>query len=656
VPQEAVVSALPQPLQVGDWRIEPELDRLSRGDSALKVEPRAMRVLLCLIERAPHVVTVQELLEAVWPDVIVGPASVYQAVALLRRTLGDDSHHPRYIAHVPRKGYRLIAPLGTSAPAPAPASAPAPLAARPDTATLAGPPGQRAAARAPSRHGRPLAAGIALLAVIGAAYLLVRPPGAPAPEPERVRATAREPTPGAGPSIAVLPFLDLSEKQDLGYFADGLSEELIDLLSRGSDLRVPARTSSFYFRGKPTVVRDIARALQVDNVLEGSVRRSGDRVRVTVQLIRAGNDYHLWSQSYERQFTEVFAVEDDIATAVTQALHATLSGGRAGFAELAGVAADSMSGEAHNLMLQCQYFIQRNTRSDADKAVLCYREVLRLAPQSAAVWSGYSDALWRQPALTDASDAAKRGTRLAAREAAEHAIALDPRLASPHATLAVYHRVVERDWAASQAELALALKLDPRDPPTLLAASVMAYVLGQFDRAIELLGQARARDPLNFLPYARLGRIYLYLGRLPEAEAAVRRRLDLSPEGLGGYMQLADVLLARGLPAAALEAVQHEPDGDNKALGLALAYHALGERAQADAALADFRHRAGGAGTELAEIYAFRGEYDQAFAALEAGLASADSELLNIKSDNYFIPMRADPRYRALLRKLKLPL
>jgi TolB-like protein/DNA-binding winged helix-turn-helix (wHTH) protein len=652
------VSSLPEAVQVGEWRIEPELDLIAREGRAIKIEPRAMRVLLCLVARAGHIVSVSELLEAVWPDVVVGPDSVYQAIALLRRTLGDDRHHPAYIAHIPRKGYRLVAPVGEPPLATTAANGAA-------TSSLATPvavpvPQAVASAAAATRAGRPRLGGLlawpaVAIAALGAFYLLARgmhsaPPSAAvavAVATANVRPVPRAAP--AAPSIAVLPFLDMTRKQDLGYLADGISEELIDLLSRGSELRVPARTSSFYFKGKSTTIAEVARSLGVDHVLEGSVRRSGARVRVTVQLIRADSGFHVWSQTYDRDFNELFAVEDDIARAVTATLQARLNPDRAVPAGL------SSNGEARNLLLQCQFFVQRNTSADASKAVQCYRRLLALVPQDGLAWAGYADALWRRPALTPSSSAELRAAREAAKQAAEHAIALDPVIAPAHAVLAAFHRSIERNWSAADTEIRAALTSDPGDPSSLLAAAILAMNLGQFERAIALCERARARDPLNFLPYARLSVMYLYLGRLPEAESAARRRLDLSPEGEGGYTQLADVLLARGDPQAALEADRHETDEKERLIGLGLAYHALGRHAEADSALAELTGKYGIASMEIADIYAYRGETERAFAALEQALAAADPALLGVKSDNYLVPLHADARYRALLRKLGLP-
>ncbi len=468
-------------------------------------------------------------------------------------------------------------------------------------------------------------------------------PGSPAAPP-----AIRAPSAAAAPSIAVLPFLDLSEKQDLGYFADGLSEELIDLLARGSDLRVPARTSSFYFKAKTVTVAEMAHALGVDNLLEGSVRRSGNRVRVTAQLIRADNGYHLWSQTYDRELKEAFTVEDEIALAVTQRLQVKLQGER-------GAPGTRGNAEARSMLLQCHFFTRRNTPADADKAVACFRELLAVAPDDAPAWAGYAEALLRQPSMKELPIAQLRKGAAAARQAAEHALSLDPGLAAAHATISSVDRLLDRDWAAAGAEIKAALASDPDDPAALLSAANLARDLGQFDRAIELCERARVRDPLNYQPYARLGVIYLYQGKLPQAEAAVRRRLDLAPEGIGAHTQLADVLLARGELQAALAAAEQEPDEEMRLVGLTLAYQALGEQQRADAALADLRRKWGDRyPTEMAEIYAFRGETARAFSALDLAFATGDPAVNTIRADNYFKALSGDRRYEALLHRLKL--
>jgi len=630
-----------QTFQLGEWRVEPELDRICSGARVVKLEPRVMKVLLHLAAHVGHTASVAEILEDVWPDVIVGPDSVYQAINALRRALGDDPHRPIYIAHLPRKGYRLVAEIG-AVPQAAAAAGGAPQVGAPPAA---GRPSVRRAALA-------LGVILAALAAVGGYFAThgSRAGGVAAMRSAAPLLPAAATAAALPRSVAVLPFLDMSEKGDLGYFSDGMAEELIEMLSHNAELRVPARTSSFYFKSRAATVADIARELNVSSVLEGSVRRSGSRVRVTVQLIRADNGFHLWSKTYERDLNDVFAVEDDIARAVVQALQVKLLEAAA-----PGTAAP-MSAEDHVLLLQCRFFRNRNTAADADKAVQCFQQLLALDPDDAPVWAGYADALFRQPALHELDLTQQRRGATEALHAAEHALRLDPQLASAHALVAIYHRTVDRDWKAATQELAAALSADPDDPASLLASARLSGELGRFDEMIRLCQRARTLDPLNAQPYARLGTAYLYLGRLPEAEAAVRRRLDLTPEGNGAHTQLGDVLLAGGRAQAALAAVEQEPDQEMRLVGLALAYHALGRHADADAALKSLRGQYERRyPVEIAEVLTFRGETDRAFEALGEAFSVGDPALNELKTDNYFTPLHADARYAALLKRLNLP-
>jgi TolB-like protein/DNA-binding winged helix-turn-helix (wHTH) protein/tetratricopeptide (TPR) repeat protein len=648
--------------------VDADLDRVSRDGHEIKVEPRAMRVLLYLVAHAGRNVSVNELLENVWPDVVVGPDSVYEAISLLRRTLGDDQQHPSFIAQIPRKGYRLIAlvtpVIPVTKPEPAAESLPPPAspahgALPPTTASphaaaspaLASPPITRPSHTLANRRTAAMLAVVAAIAALGAVYWLPHLKSPSLQPPSNARQSEQPPSQPAAdrPSIAVLPFLDLSENGDMGYFADGMSEELIDALARNTDFHVPARTSSFYFKGRQATVAAIARSLNVDNVLEGSVRRSGNKVRVTAQLVRADSGYHLWSQTFDRELDDIFAVEDDIATAVVRTLQAKVPSGPL-------VNIPTAGRESHNLYLQCVFLRQRNTEIDADKAVACFQKLLSVDANDANVWAAYAEALFRQTALRELTADEQRNGAGEALRAAQHAIQLDAGLAAAHTILASYHKIVELDWQAADAELTIALDADPTDPATLLAAAALARDLGRFDQAIELCQRAQSRDPLNFQSYSRLGMIYLYQGRLDEAEAAVRKRLDLSPDGFGGHAQLADLLLARGEYQAALTAAQSEPNEPLRFVALALAYHALGRHKDSDAAMTQMKQKYSNIyPMQIADVYAFRGQIDQAFEWLNKALAVQDWDLSSIKVDRYFKGLRGDRRYAALLHKINLP-
>jgi transcriptional activator of cad operon len=285
-------------LRIGAWCVNPTSGQISRDGETARLEERTMRLLVCLAEHRGEVVSIEDLLSQVWSGITVSPDSVYQAVASLRRQLGDDARQPTYIATVPRLGYRMVAAVS---PWPEPSIEPAD--------------GSPTSDRNPSRF--PLAAGVALgLALVLAlvAALLVRGKAvnnhAPASQPQK--------------SIAVLPFLDLTDKMAHEIFADGMTEELIDKLSKIPGFRVPAPRSSFYLKGKKMPIPEVARTLGVSYVLDGSVRKSGARLRVAARLIRADNGYVVWSETYDRPWDDLLKVQDDIAGEVTKALRASI--------------------------------------------------------------------------------------------------------------------------------------------------------------------------------------------------------------------------------------------------------------------------------------------------------------------------------------------
>lgn len=313
------------PLRIGAWYVNPASGQIVRDGETARVEVRTMRLLLCLAEHAGEVVSIDDLLTQVWSDVIVAPDSVYQAVTSLRRLLGDDPKHPTYIATVPRLGYRMVAQVSpwTAPPSnsshPSNNESPTPLAPNATDATTN--------ARPRLRPGFTLAAAVALcLAVIVAVLLYSK---LTSNNPSASPAAATQPQ----KSIAVLPFLDLTDTMSEEPFADGMTEELIDKLSKIPGLRVPPPTSSFYFKNKlwprsdstsQTTIPEIAKALNVSYVLDGSVRKSGSRVRIDARLIRADNGFVIWSESYDRPFDDLLMVQDDIATEVTKALRSSI--------------------------------------------------------------------------------------------------------------------------------------------------------------------------------------------------------------------------------------------------------------------------------------------------------------------------------------------
>lgn len=293
--------------RVGTWLVNPGTGEISRGDEVHRLEGRAMLLLQCLAERAGEVVSVDELLNRVWLGVVVSPDSVYQAVASLRRQLGDDSRQPSYIATVPRLGYRMVARVTQVEDSYDPAEMRA--------ATSAGKGFETSKIQAKWVVGAVVLVGLAIVATWS---VLVR---------NRTAANLSASSVLASPnqrSIAVLPFLDLTDGMKEEEFADGITEELIDSLSKIPDFRVPAPTASFYYKEKRVPVVDIAKALGVAYVLDGSVRKSAGRFRVAAQLVRAENGYVIWSETYDRPLVDKILVQEDIAGEVTKALRASI--------------------------------------------------------------------------------------------------------------------------------------------------------------------------------------------------------------------------------------------------------------------------------------------------------------------------------------------
>jgi transcriptional activator of cad operon len=293
-------------LRIGAWRVNPASGQISREGETVRVEARTMRLLLCLAEHAGQVVSIDDLLGQVWSGVIVTPDSVYQAVTSLRRLLGDDAKQPSYIATVPRLGYRMVAPVSPWLDQPANA-----------------PPAAERMERAPHRRSRswtPLVAGAAVLLMLVLAFLVYGRFG------NAAHSSASPDAALAQTSIAVLPFLDLtSESMDQEFFADGMTEELIDRLSKIPGLRVPPPTSSFYFKGKKISIAEIAKSLGVAYVLDGSLRKSGSTMRIAARLVRADNGFVVWSETYDRPLDDTLKIQDDIAGEVTKALRRTIT-------------------------------------------------------------------------------------------------------------------------------------------------------------------------------------------------------------------------------------------------------------------------------------------------------------------------------------------
>jgi TolB-like protein len=463
-------------------------------------------------------------------------------------------------------------------------------------------------------------------------------------------------SPQAGPavaivsdkSIAILPFMDMSEKKDQEYFADGMAEEIIDLLVKIPELKVTARTSSFQFKGQTRDLRTIASRLGVAYVLEGSVRKSGDRLRVTARLIDSRDETHLWSQTYDRNLNDVLKMQDEIAATLVRALQIEVSG--------EGIVSRPAlrNTEAYTLYLQGRHAIDRFDQPGAEQAIGDFERVLELDPSfaPAELWLGsayFNLGLGGFMPPTIAFEKARRAT--------ERALKLDPNLARAHAQLGDIHRTYDWDWAAADRELKQALALAPADGNILFYAAVQSLGMGRWDEALKQVNAALAQDPLRPPPYLVLCYIQLRRGRLEEAEVAAHRFLEINPTGALAHYIPGNVLLVRGQAAAALTEFSKETVEAARLGGSAMAYFAMGRKADSDAALAQLlNNHADRYPFRIAQVYAFRGETDEALKWLDLAYAQKDSGGLSvIKGDPLFKKIEGDPRFKAFLRKMNLP-
>ena len=450
-------------------------------------------------------------------------------------------------------------------------------------------------------------------------------------------------------SIAVLPLLNESGDPRDEYFSDGLSEELIAALGQIRDLKVIGRSSSFRFKDKKEEPKTIGEKLGVSTLLEGTVRKQGDKVRIVAELINAADGTELWSRIFDRELKDIFAVQAEIAKAVAASLELTLLG----IKDAVATNASTKSVEAHNAYLQGHFYFARRNVEDYRKAITFFDQATRLDPDYALAYAERSEA-WTF--IGDLAIGEKKDAWAAAKRDAEKAVAVGPNLAEAHAALGWVRFFVEWKFAEGLAELRRAKELAPANPTANdLLARVLVY-LGQIQEGEKLARQAIELDPLAYLARGNLARILLAEGKLDEADAAARKSAELQPAAAGSHRWQLVVAVQRGDGETALREAQLEPDEGYRRFELALAQCVRADREAADAALADlianFRNQLA---YQIAEIYAVRGETDKAFEWLQISLDNHDTGLLSLLIDPLIRSLRGDPRYKSMLEKIGLP-
>jgi TolB-like protein len=445
-------------------------------------------------------------------------------------------------------------------------------------------------------------------------------------------------------SIAVLPFADMSPQHDQEYFSDGMADEILSSLSRVGGLRVPGRTSSFYFKGKDVTLADVGRALHVDTVLEGSVRKDGSRLRVTARLLRVEDGAPLWSERYERDLTGVFAIQDEIASAVVQALKVRLSPG--------GLRSEPRprSTEAYSEYLVGRQLLHRASLDTVPAALKHFERVVSLDPEFAPGWALLSITLGQLAAWSQHITA---GDEQRAWAAAEKAIALAPEESIGYLARANLEHLVRWDWAAARSDIERALELGNSYMDAHNQRALFLDSIGRPRDAIAASLKATELDPLNPAYWRILAWIYLETGELELARSALDREVEISGRARPYSFGILDLL--GGAPEAALATFRQMQYEAGRLIGTAIALHDLGRAAESDEALHLLIAKYGDRAYDIAAVHAWRGERDRAFEWLERAYASHNLVLARVKCDLLFRKLHGDPRWTALLRRMNLP-
>ncbi len=511
----------------------------------------------------------------------------------------------------------------------------------------AGPAGPIGSAGAPARRRtlRLVALLGALAGIVAGGTYVVATRGRPSAE--RPDAATLSPAP---PSVAVLPFADLSPGRDQEYFADGVAEEILNALAQVEDLHVAGRTSSFSFRTRRATIEEIGRTLHVDAVLEGSVRREGNRIRVAAQLVSTRDGYQHWAHTFDRELTDVFAVQDEIAQAVVAALRVRLLHGKAPTTR----AVRTGNAEVYRLYLLGRDLAKRGTPDEWKRALAAYQQALALDPGYAPAWAGVAFALRTIEGTGGEGTSSERRARALA--AADRAIALAPERPDGYWVRAAIRMGFAYDWEGAEADLSRARALGPSDVEVATMSGSLLTDLGRFAEAIQVLRRATELDPLSAPAWEQLGIAYTFANELERGREALRRSLDVAPDGPHAPLYLIMNLMPAGRPAEALASARRSAREWIRNFGEALALTDLGRPREAHAALERLIARnAGDSAYQIAEVLAWQGDPARAFEWLDRAYANRDPGLQYARGDHLLRSLHGDARWKPFLRRLNLP-
>jgi TolB-like protein/DNA-binding winged helix-turn-helix (wHTH) protein/Tfp pilus assembly protein PilF len=616
----------------GRFRVDPVERVLLVDGHPVSLTPKAFDTLLELLEHSGHVLEKDELLRRVWPDTFVEEGTLAQNISTLRKVLDEVPDGSAYIETIPRRGYRFAGAVRKTGFEP--------------ESEENFPPVQIVTAR---RAGRPdWIVALAIAAVSLVTLFLARERIWPSPDP-----------PPKKIMLAVLPFENLSGDSQQEFFSSGLTEEMITQLGdlEPNRLGVIARTSAMQYKGAKKDTRQIGRELGVDYILEGSVRREGDRVRITAQLIQVKDQTHLWARDYDRNLRDILALQSDVAGAIAREIKLKLSSDES--TRLA--SAPELNPEAYELYLKGRYFWNKRTEDGFVRAIRYFEQATALDPNYAQPFAGLADAYALLGSMPNQE--ISRGEAMPkAKAAALKALQLNDSLADAHTSLAFVEMQYEWDWAGSQKEFKRALELNPNYATAHQWYAVWLISQGKQDAALEEERRAQEADPLSTIIKTDTAQLLLYAGRYDEAVRQAQRALEIDPGFQLAHIYLGEAYTAKQDYQAAISEFQKalaNSKGDPWATStFARTYALAGQRRKSEAILRDMLHGVKNRedlALSLAIVYTAQGENDQAFAWLEKGYQRREGGLIFLNVTPDFQSLHLDPRFDDLAGRVGLP-
>lgn len=593
-------------------QIDPDNFSIQLNNEAVAVEPRVFDLIIYLIENKSQVVSREELFEKVWKTHNVSDATLSNHIKIARTVLGDDAQSQQVIKTIHGRGYQFVAEIEVLA--------------------------DNYGSNHKSGTGilRKTYSYIALLITFAILTVIVYTSELTQESIDRAIQDK---------SIAVLAFLDMSPQKDQEYFSDGISEEILNKLAQIPDLRVISRTSSFYFKGKSTTAKSIGQQLNVSHILEGSIRKYKDKVRITVQLIDSKTSTHLWSQTYDKTMDNVLQVQDEIALVVSNKLKLSL------FKE--NKTRYDIKPEAYDLYLHANYLFNSRTKISSQKAEDIINKSIKISPNYAPSWFLLNRIIFVST-LNFGMRSFKEGMTEAT-NALNKTLELDPSFAPAYAALSRIQSQ-QRNFTLSEKNMNIALSLNSNNSFILGMASLNAMYSGQLNKAISHRLKLLDINPNNYNNYFNLGILYYMIEDYDTAFAMLEKYDFFLPNSAIHHYYMCNVLLLQGKYQLALEKAMMETDEFWRDYAMIMALFSLNRINESDQLLADFITKYGKTDlANIARIYAYKGEKDKSFEWLKKAYEHPDSSLLEVLIMPDFKPMYNDPRWHEIIKKMKLP-